>query len=108
MAGFISYSEHTGASGGGELTAAEELWVQTQAAEWANGFIDNETPTVVPDGIIKDFPSANTPSPESSLRIYVNGSRRTLDEDYTYLTGGGASFIRAPRDGSIIRYAYRY
>ena len=69
-------------------------------------FVDDETPTGLVNGVNTDFELANTPIPTTSLKVYVNGSRMRITEDYT-LSGTTITFITAPPTGSIILTDYR-
>lgn len=82
---------------------------------WKNGevsgtstinFADSETPTGDVDGVNTDFVLAHTPA-AGSLKIYLNGMRMSLTEDYTLITAT-ITFLTAPGSGSIITCDYRY
>lgn len=68
--------------------------------------IDDATPTGTVNGVNTDFTIAHKPSPATSLKVYVNGQRFKLTEDYT-LSGVTISFVTAPPTGSIITCDYR-
>ena len=68
-------------------------------------FIDSETPVGTVNGTNKDFTINNFPSPATSLKIFVNGQRMTLTEDYT-LDGKTISFVTAPPTTSILTIDY--
>lgn len=71
-------------------------------------FVDEETPSGTINGSNTAFVLANTPVPASSVRVYLNGSRRTGGgEDYTFSTAT-ITFGSAPLTGSILRVDYRY
>lgn len=82
---------------------------------WKNGevsgtstinFADSETPTGDIDGANTDFVLAHTPA-AGSLKVYLNGMRMSLAEDYTLATAT-ITFLTAPGSGSIITCDYRY
>jgi len=82
---------------------------------WKNGevsgtstinFADSETPTGDVDGANTDFVLAHTPE-TGSLKVYLNGMRMSLTEDYTLATAT-ITFLTAPGSGSIITCDYRY
>ena len=68
--------------------------------------VDDITPTGTVNGTNTIFTLANIPSPTTSLRVYVNGQRMTLTEDFT-LSNNTITFVIAPPTGSIIRCDYR-
>lgn len=68
--------------------------------------IDDETPTGTVNGSNTDFTLANIPSPTSSLKVFVNGQRMRITEDYTF-SGTTITFLIAPPTGSIILVDYR-
>ena len=70
-------------------------------------FSDNEIPTGDINAVNTDFVLANTPSPAASLKVYLNGQRMKLTDDYT-LSTATISFIIAPNTGSLILCDYRY
>lgn len=69
-------------------------------------FTDDETPTGDVNGVNTDFTLGRTPSPASSLKVYLNGQRMRLTEDYTY-SNRVITFLTAPETGSIILCDYR-
>lgn len=71
-----------------------------------NAFADDETPVGTVNGTNKVFTITNIPSPASSLKVYVNGQKMTLTEDYTF-SGTTITFVTAPPTTSIIRADYR-
>lgn len=68
--------------------------------------IDDETPVGTIDGSNKDFTVTNIPSPTTSLKVFVNGQRMKLTEDYTF-SGNTISFVTAPPATSILTVDYR-
>ena len=68
--------------------------------------IDDETPSGTVNGTNTIFTLANVPNPTSSLKVYVNGQRMRITEDYT-LSGGTITFIIAPPSTSILLCDYR-
>ena len=90
------------------------VWDATNK-RWKNGevsgtstinFADSETPTGDVDGANTDFVLAHTPE-TGSLKVYLNGMRMSLTEDYTLATAT-ITFLIAPGSGSIITCDYRY
>lgn len=69
--------------------------------------VDNETPGGTVDGINTSFTLANSPSPEGSLLLFLNGAYQVQDTDYT-LTGDDIEFSTPPPDPSTLRAHYRY
>jgi len=69
-------------------------------------FVDDETPSGVVNGVTTAFTIANTPNPAGSLKVYVNGQRMRLTEDYTF-SGRIITFVTAPPTGSILLVDYR-
>ena len=69
-------------------------------------FVDDEVPAGTINGTNKDFTINNTPSPATSLRVFVNGQKMTLTEDYTY-TNQTITFVTAPPTTSVITVDYR-
>lgn len=68
--------------------------------------VDDETPSGAINGSNTVFTLANVPSPASSLKVYLNGARQRITEDYT-LSGGTITFTIAPLTGSILLVDYR-
>ena len=69
-------------------------------------FIMAETPTGTINSTNKVFTIANTPNPEDSLIVYLDGQRMQLTTDYT-LSGRTITFGLAPPTGSILMCDYR-
>lgn len=70
-------------------------------------FIDDETPSGTVNGSNTIF-TLTSKSPEAgSLKVYVNGSRMRVTEDYT-LSDRTITFVTAPPTGSIILCDYRW
>jgi len=69
-------------------------------------FVDDETPTGTVNGVNTVFILANMPNPPSSVKVFVNGARMRITEDYT-LSGKTITFVTAPPSGSIILVDYR-
>lgn len=71
-------------------------------------YADNETPSGVIDGSNKVFTLADSPDPDLSLKLYLNGEYQApAGENYT-LSGITINFIVAPPVDSILRAFYRY
>jgi len=68
--------------------------------------IDDETPSGTVNGTNKAFVLANTPNPSASLKVFVNGQKMTLTEDYTF-SGRTITFVTAPPTTSVVRVDYR-
>jgi len=69
-------------------------------------FVDDETPSGTVNGTNTDFVLAHTPLPPSSLKVFVNGMRMRITEDYTLLSRT-ITFLTAPPTGSILLVDYR-
>lgn len=71
-------------------------------------FADDETPAGVVNGSNKVFTLADSPNPDLSLKLYLNGSYQSpAGEDYT-LDGITITFVNAPLTNSVLRAFYRY
>ena len=68
--------------------------------------IDDETPSGAINGSNTVFTLANIPNPARSLKVYVNGQRVRLTEDYTFSVGT-ITFNTAPPTTSVILCDYR-
>ncbi len=68
--------------------------------------IDDETPTGTVNSSNKIFTVAKAPNPTGSLKVFVNGMRMKITEDYT-LSGITITFTTAPPTGSILLVDYR-
>lgn len=82
-----------------------EITVDVSAGS-SGTFVDGETPSGTINGSNDTFTLANTPT-AGSVNVYLNGTRRTLTEDYT-ISGDTITFVSPPRSGSILRVDYRY
>ena len=69
-------------------------------------FVDDETPTGLIDGVNTVFALSKTPL-TGSLKVYVNGQRVRVTEDYTF-SGRIITFLTAPPTGSILLADFRY
>lgn len=69
-------------------------------------FIDDETPTGLINGVNTDFVLANNPNPATSLKVYVNGQRLRITEDYTF-SNRTITLLTAPPTDSILLVDYR-
>lgn len=67
--------------------------------------IDDETPSGIVNGTNKDFVIVYIPK-SGTLKVYANGQRLTLTEDYT-LNSKIITLTTAPPTGSIIRVDYK-
>jgi hypothetical protein len=72
-------------------------------------FSDGEIPTGTINGSNTTFTLAFTPSPATSLELYLNGLRMDQGVDYT-ISGSIISFIPAatPQPGDLLLASYRY
>ncbi len=71
-------------------------------------YADDETPAGTINGTNKVFTLAESPDPDLSLRLYLNGSYQSpAGEDYT-LSGITITFVNAPLTSSVLRAFYRY
>lgn len=68
--------------------------------------VDDETPTGAIDGVNAVFRLANTPAPTGSLKIYVNGQRLRITDDFT-LSNRTITLSTAPPVGAVILADYR-
>lgn len=68
--------------------------------------IDDETPSGIINGSNTAFVLAGDPNPLSSLKVYRNGMRQRVSEDYT-ISGRTITFTTAPVVGEIILCDYR-
>lgn len=69
-------------------------------------FMDDETPTGAINSVNTVFYTSGYPL-DSSLKVYVNGQRMRVTEDYT-LSNKTITFVTAPPTTSIILCDYRY
>ena len=69
-------------------------------------FVDDETPSGTVNGVNKAFTLTNTPNPPGSVKVFVNGSRMRITEDYTF-SGNTITFVTAPPTTSILLVDYR-
>lgn len=72
-------------------------------------FSDGETPTGAINGANTTFGLAFTPSPTTSLQLYLNGLRMDQGVDYT-ITGSTVTFasVSVPQTGDVLLASYRY
>jgi hypothetical protein len=72
-------------------------------------FSDGEIPAGTINGTNLTFTLANTPSPVSSLAVYLNGLRMTQAVDYS-VDSNAITFISAaaPQPGDVLTASYRY
>ena len=72
-------------------------------------FSDGETPSGAINGANATFTLAFTPSPTSSVQLYLNGLRMQQGLDYT-ITASTITFLSAsiPQSGDVILATYRY
>ena len=68
--------------------------------------IDDETPVGTINSSNTIFTIANTPSPSSSLKVYLNGARQRITEDFSF-SGTTITFTIAPPTGSVLLVDYR-
>ena len=69
-------------------------------------FVDDETPSGLVNGTNKVFTIAKAPNPTGSLKVYKDGQRMIVTEDYT-LSGNTITFTTAPLANTIITVDYR-
>ena len=88
-----------------QFTSDEELVLQAVA----NGtyFVENGVPTGVVDGANVTFTLASNPNPNDSLKVYLNGARLKVTEDYT-LSVSTLTMVTAPLTGSLLLVDYRF
>ena len=72
------------------------------------GFVDGETPAGLVNGTNREFSLAAAPHPESSLRVYRNGTLLAVPGDYT-VAGTVLTFSpeAVPQPGDVIQAFYR-
>ncbi len=72
-------------------------------------YSDGEVPSGAINGLNTTFALANTPSPATSLMVYVNGLLMDQGLDYT-VTGATVTFALAstPQAGDVLLASYRY
>ena len=68
--------------------------------------IDDEVPTGAVNGVNTDFVLNHTPSPSTSLKVYLDGQKMKLTTDYT-LSDKTITFLTAPLTNSLILCDYR-
>jgi len=69
-------------------------------------FIDDGTPSGTVDGANKAFVLANTPNPPASVKVFADGQRLNLTEDYTF-SARTITFVDAPLTDTIIKVDYK-
>ena len=110
--GRIPLAEVTAAAGDITVVADKRAWLDieegTTGLVEAN-FIDNEVPTGDLDGVDVTYTLANTPSPSTSLKVYLNGVRQKEGggNDYTQ-AAGVITFAAAPISTDQILADYRF
>lgn len=87
------------------ITSDESLVLQ--AITDGTYFVENGAPTGAIDGANTAFTLASNPSPDSSLRVYLNGARLKVTTDYS-LSGTTLTLVTAPPEGSILTVDYRF
>ena len=71
------------------------------------GFVDQQTPSGVIDGVNAVFTLSQTPSPTTSLEVYRNGLLLSAGVDYT-LSGMAITFIAVvPQPSDTLLCSYR-
>jgi len=72
------------------------------------GFVDQEIPSGVTDGVNNAFVTSQVPNPPTSLIVFRNGIRMAPGVDYT-LGNNGISFVSGlvPQPGDILTCSYR-
>jgi hypothetical protein len=72
------------------------------------GFVDQQTPTGATNGVNTTFTLSQTPSPSTSLAVFLNGLLMSAGVDYT-LSGATITFLPAsvPQSGDILLCSYR-
>jgi hypothetical protein len=71
-------------------------------------FVDQETPSGIPNGSVNVFMLVGVPNPPTSLHLYQNGIRLSPNVDFT-LSGNTITFILAatPQFGDMLVADYR-
>ncbi len=93
--------------GSGVSTSYDGGMVTITIAGGGGNMVDDEVPTGLINGSNTAYTLSQTPSPAASLKVYQNGTKRTLTTDYT-LSGSTLTFVVAPESGDIITVDYRY
>jgi hypothetical protein len=72
------------------------------------GFVDQQTPTGATNGVNNTFTVSQTPSPSTSLSVFLNGLLMSVGVDYT-LSGTAITFLPAsvPQPGDILLCSFR-
>jgi len=68
--------------------------------------VDDETPAGTLNGVNTDFTILSVPNPTNSLKVYRNGQRLKLTEDYT-VSKNTITFLIAPNVGEILTCDYK-
>ena len=89
----------------GGFTSDEVLVLQAVAD--GTYFVENGVPTGAVNYINVTFTLASNPSPDGSLKVYLNGQRLKVTEDYT-LSGSTLTMVVAPLTGSLLLVDYRF
>jgi hypothetical protein len=72
------------------------------------GFVDQQIPTGATNGVNNTFTVSQTPSPSTSLSVFLNGLLMSIGVDYTF-SGTTITFLPAsvPQSGDILLCSYR-
>lgn len=87
-------------------TISNRIPTRTLGASVVHKFMDDETPVGTVNGTNTVFTLAKPPL-TGSLKVYVNGARMRVTEDYT-LAGRTITFNTAPPTNSVLLCDYRY
>lgn len=102
----LSDVDLTGLQPGDSILWDGSKWsIYTPGTGAGANIVDDEI--VTPNGVASVFPLAHAPSPATSLKVYMNGSKLTLTSDYS-LSGAVLTFTFVPAVTDIIRVDYRY
>jgi hypothetical protein len=96
-------------AGGSTPQPGDTLLASYRTASVAGiGFVDDETPAGTINSSNLAFTLANTPSPASSVAIYLNGLRLAAGVDYAF-SGQTITFVSslAPEPGDVMLCSYR-
>jgi hypothetical protein len=88
-------------------TAVTTTVINSTPGLLASNFVDDETPSGTPNGVLVTFTLANTPI-AGSVKLYIEGIRLTVGagNDYT-ISGANITMLTAPLTGEKLRADYR-
>ncbi len=90
--------------GSNQVTPSELLTLQ--AIDNNVFFVLSEIPTGLINGVNVTFTIAHTPSPSSSLEVWLGGQKLQLTTDYTFDNNVTITMNNAPATGQILMVNY--